>query len=212
MSSLEKKKKISDEQIKKVQHSIKKWADKIIVGQYSGAPPTKREEGEQWVDEEGKQWEIKNGIKMRVSKLQAAKRPFFCPKCSKSMSHRFDDYFYNLRGVCYDCNINYEGKMRVDGVWDLFERRQVRNNKIAFIKDKIQELEDYAGNFSMQKLYFEDGTFQEIAPKGVFNEMKEDYYKAVEVYKEELTKLLKEREDDTELEKLYEWENNNPII
>ena len=47
---------------KQINEKMNRYADKIIVGQYTGTPEPKREEGDLWKDREGKQWTIKKGI------------------------------------------------------------------------------------------------------------------------------------------------------
>ena len=53
---------------------------------------TKYSEGDVW-EESGKTWTIKNGIKQNITKLDYLKKqarvPLSCPKCEKSMKHRF---------------------------------------------------------------------------------------------------------------------------
>ena len=70
---------------KKIGDQMNRYADKIIVGQYSGQKEPKREEGEVWHDNEGKKWTLKNGIKQSISPLQDAKTPWWCPQCGKTM-------------------------------------------------------------------------------------------------------------------------------
>jgi len=121
---------------------------------------TKREEGETW-EEDGKLWEMKNGIKQSISKLQAAKRPWWCPECGMSMSSRLDDKMWYKKRKCYDCVVKEETQMRLDGTWDAYQRKMLRANVISMLKDKIEELTDYRDIEGNPQIHFQDGRYEE---------------------------------------------------
>ena len=70
-----------------IQKKMNTYANKIVVGQYSGKKEYVGKEGEFWTDDENRQWTMKNGIKQRISPLQAAKTPWWCPVCEKTMDN-----------------------------------------------------------------------------------------------------------------------------
>ena len=43
---------------KRIHDQMNKYADKIIVGQYTGQPEPQRQEGDFWKDRDGKQWTV----------------------------------------------------------------------------------------------------------------------------------------------------------
>ena len=147
---------------------INKWADRIQVSM-AHTPKIDRVEGETFT-EYGKSYIIKNGIKQAVSVTQDARMPWWCPKCSKPMNHRFDRKFYYLRNWCYNCNIEWEGQLRIDGKWEAFEKRMVRENEKAFLRDKIQEHQDYIRTFTVPTVYFENGGFERLADISMFEQ------------------------------------------
>lgn len=138
---------MDDKEFQKVTDSIrdkmKDWGNKIIVPQTS---PKKhyenREEGERWTDSDGKEWEMKNGIPQSVSKLQAAKTPWWCPVCEKTM-HNIDVKAFRAKGMCLDCVAKEETRMKVDGTWERESRIGILRNQISYLKDKIIELTYY---------------------------------------------------------------------
>ena len=132
---------------RKVSEVMKKEGDKLIFG-WRGEPEPERKEGDVWEDINGKKWTVKNGIRQSISKLDGAKTPHWCPKCSKPMNHRFDIKFWRLRGHCMDCNVKYETELRKDGNWRNYENKIMLRNYISAAKDKIQELQHYYDNFS----------------------------------------------------------------
>ena len=122
----------------------------LIQGKYgkktsTGIGYTKKqehhEEGDVWEDD-GRQWTIKDGIKQNITKLDKAKKahlmPIFCPDCSKPMTYWQDKNFYNLYKRCFSCQVDFEGELRVKG---LFE--EYRNNIINNLNSVITE----QGNF-----------------------------------------------------------------
>jgi hypothetical protein len=170
-----------------------KWADRITVSM-AIQPKIERVEGERW-EEGGKTYVLKNGFKQSVNPLDAARMPWWCPKCSKSMNHRFDRKFFALRGFCYNCNIDVEGEMRLKGTWNEYERKLVRSNEKAFLRDKINETMEYMRTFKEPQIHFEDGRWEKLAVLSDFTQLFETLEKDIEfmtVRLEEIAKLEEE--------------------
>jgi hypothetical protein len=129
---------------RKVAEKVGKEGNKLVFG-WRGDPEPTRKEGDEWYDVDGKKWTIKNGIRQSVTKQDSAKTPWWCPKCSKPMNHRFDIKFWRIRGHCMDCNIKEEMKIRAQGeeAWRKYEQTVMLRNYIAEVTDKIAELQDY---------------------------------------------------------------------
>jgi len=125
---------------RKVAEVMKKEGDKLVFGWRGDAHQT-RKEGDEWEDRAGKKWVVKNGITQTVTKLDDAKTPFWCPKCTKPLNHRLDLKFWRLRGHCMDCNVKFETELRRQGKWEEFERKTMLRNYIAQLKDSIAELQ-----------------------------------------------------------------------
>jgi hypothetical protein len=160
---------------RKMEQKVQKF-DRPIVGW--NPEKVERKEGERWTDHNGKLWERKNGISQSISKLQGARTPWFCPKCTKTMGHRFDSKFYWLYNQCYDCTINQHTKMMLNGTWEEFEKKNLREREKSFLKDKIQEHKEYMRTFKVPQIHFQDGGWQELATlehfKDMFETLKED--------------------------------------
>jgi hypothetical protein len=171
--------------------------DRPIVGWRPDAEPT-RKEGEKWFDIEGKAWTVKNGIKQSISKLQEAKTPWWCPKCDKSMSHRLDDKFYRLYSQCYDCTIKEHTQMRIDGTWEAFEKKMLRENEKSYLRDMISERKEYIRTFRTPQIHFENGGWEELAKIEHFAELFESLQRDIQACEDRLAVL--ETEEQTELE------------
>ncbi|OUW60400.1 MAG: hypothetical protein CBD63_03715 [Candidatus Pelagibacter sp. TMED203] len=87
------------------------------------------------------------GGKTRESELskvmQAARMPWFCPKCKKAMKKRLDDKFWRMMGHCFDCQIDYENKLKVKGEFENYEAEKILNNQKSYLKDLEQSLDDF---------------------------------------------------------------------
>ena len=132
---------------RKVAEKLNKDGNKLVFG-WRGEPEPTRQEVYLWVDVNGKKWNLKNGIRQTVTKLDDAKTPWWCPKCSKPMNHRFDIKFWNMRGHCYDCNVKFETELRRQGKWNEFQLNMGLRNYISAVKDRLQELQHYHDTLS----------------------------------------------------------------
>jgi hypothetical protein len=181
-----------------------KQFDRPIVGWRPDV--IERKEGETWEDD-GKLWTVKNGIKQSITKLQEAKTPWWCPKCEKAMSHRFDDKFYRLYHMCYDCTIQEHTRMKLDGTWEAFEQSMVRRNEMAWLRDHIQECKDYIRTFKTPQVHFENGGWEELASiqqfAGLFEEIRAD----IKLCEQRLAVLEQEEQAQTEMSNVERTED-----
>lgn len=96
------------------------------------------QEGDIW-EEDGRKWTIKNGIKQNITKLDKAKKahltPLFCPNCKTQMKKKFDSDYYKIHRMCYDCVIEFEHQLRLNGLYEEYEKRIVNADIDGFIKD-----------------------------------------------------------------------------
>jgi len=119
-------------------------------------------EGDVWT-EGRKTWTIKNGIKQTISKLDVIKKevfmPLCCPECGNVMKKRLDKPHYKIHKKCYDCVIDYEGKLIVRGTYDNYIKQLKGKNNI----DILNELESTllsAVNTSNSNFVSEDGVVE----------------------------------------------------
>ena len=75
--------------------------------------------------------------------MQDVRMPLFCKKCDKIMKQRLDDKMWRLYGHCFDCQIKFENRLRIEGKFEEWEKEKIKQNKIAFIKDAIQKIEEW---------------------------------------------------------------------
>ena len=89
---------------------------------------------------EGKQEDL--GGKTRKSELtdimSKVRMPWFCPKCQKTMKKRLDDKFWRMMGHCFDCQVEYENKLRVKGEFKEYAYSKMLENQKSQLKDLEQ--------------------------------------------------------------------------
>ena len=141
---------------RKVAEVMKREDNKLVFG-WRGEPKPDRAEGDVWQDADGRDWTVKNGITQNVTKLDAAKTPWWCPTCGKPMNHRLDIKFWNTRGHCMDCNVKVETEIRRLGRWEEFERSIMFRNFVSDITNTIAELQNYHDTVSKPEFIDADG-------------------------------------------------------
>ena len=112
--------------------------NKTLGDLLSGKTPEKRV----MVGYEGKT-ESGDKISRLSDVMKEARMPMFCPKCDVIMKKRLDNKFWNMYGHCFDCQIKIENKMRIDGTYEAWEKEKIKQNKISFIKEQIQAIEEW---------------------------------------------------------------------
>jgi hypothetical protein len=151
-------------------------------------------EGDIW-EEGGKKWTIKNGLKQTATKLDKMKKeailPLFCPECSNLMKKRNDTKMYNIHKMCFDCVIDMEGKLKIEGKYDEYERNAIANNAKAY--------SDHLESYLMEAL--NTSNTQYVSERGEVERWKGG------IDKEKLTKEIKESIVEFK-EGIEEYKNN----
>ena len=90
--------------------------------------------------------EAKEEQKKIDEKLEAtrdARMPWFCPSCDKVMKKQLDNRMWYLYGHCFNCQVTVENKMRIDGTYDDWAEKKIIANKLAWIKEQKQSIEEF---------------------------------------------------------------------
>ena len=90
----------------------------------------------------------------RMDALKGAKTPWFCPECNKVMKQKLDDKMYRLHNHCFDCQVKFENKLRIEGKYEEWEEQKVLNNQLSYIKDQIQSVEDWVDESENSPTFF----------------------------------------------------------
>jgi len=93
-------------------------------------------EGDVWT-EMGREWTIKDGIKQNITRLDKAKEltmPMFCPKCKSIMKGKNDKLFWSTHRHCFNCQIDFEHELRLNGVFEEYQNRLHNEGVDKFIE------------------------------------------------------------------------------
>ena len=94
---------------------------------------------------EGKQENL--GGETRKSELTdvmaSVRMPWFCPKCKKAMKKKLDDKFWRLMNHCFDCQVEMENRLRIEGTFEEYAKTKMLENQKAYLKDLEQSIDDF---------------------------------------------------------------------
>jgi hypothetical protein len=123
-----------------------KHGEKTIVGIGYTKQQEFHEDGDIW-EEDGRTWTIKNGIKQNITKLDKAKEsivaPLFCPCCKNLMKNKHDKAFYLQYKRCFNCQVDFETRLRINGQWEDYEKNIVNSDVDDMISDFSVWMEEH---------------------------------------------------------------------
>ena len=94
---------------------------------------------------EGKKEDL--GGKTRKSELTdvmaSVRMPWFCPKCDKAMKKKLDNKFWRTQGHCFDCQVDMENRLRIEGTFEDYAKTKMLENQKAYLKDLEQSIDDF---------------------------------------------------------------------
>lgn len=157
----------------------------------------KREVGDQWTDDDGNLWEQKKGYKVKLGKLSELRNEINTfPKCQKEVCtcvnpNRNDLKMKSTHGMCFDCVIDMEHQLKIDGKYEEYERQKMLDNGKAWLKQA--ELEKEALKVAIKAQYInEDGSIENWDGM-TWEEMETKIEKEFEIFKTNfIEKLEKE--------------------
>ena len=158
---------------------------------------TEYKEGDVWTENK-KTWTIKNGIKQTISKLDAIKKEIFmplcCPKCNNVMKNRLDKPNYKIHKMCFNCVIDFEGKLRhKEGEYEKYYKELQLKNNLTILNQSESYLLD-AINSSNSGYVSEDG----VVEKWVGGIDKKKWTKDITKYASKTREKFEKELNDTE--------------
>ena len=132
----------------------------------------------------------------RMEVLKETRTPWFCPECNKVMKQKLDDKMYRLHNHCFDCQVKFENKLRIDGKYEEWEEKKVLNNQLSYIKDQIESIEDWEKETSKPIEIFDQVGVKDIELQTEkWSQNKEQVEKWSKEALEELNKLKEDVEE-----------------
>jgi bacterioferritin-associated ferredoxin len=154
-------------------------------------------EGDVWVENK-KTWTIKDGIKQTISKMDTIKKEIFmplcCPKCSKVMKKRLDKPNYRVHKMCFDCVIDYEAKLKIEGKYDNY----IKNLRLKNSLTEINEIENFfldLANQSNEGFISEQGEVERWIGGISKQKITEEITEAAQIARDNIQKELTNKKD-----------------
>ena len=112
------------------------------------------------------------------------------------MKKRLDDKMYRLHNHCFDCQIEFENKLRIEGKYEQWEEKKVLNNQLSYIKDQIESIEDWKEEASKPFESMDSVGIKEVElQKEKWTQNKEQVEKMAKEALEELNKIKEDAEE-----------------
>lgn len=161
---------------------------------------TKHAVGEVWTDDNGVEWEQRDGFKIKKGKLDEIREllvknrmPSHCPECSQPMTKRLDKKFWALEKRCFDCQVLFEHKLRIEGKYEAYEKERMLKNAEAWLIQAEQEAQEIAKMFRDPLAFANsDGSIEKWSGGMSGEEMAEKIEKEFELFKENFINKLKQ--------------------
>jgi len=124
----------------------------VQVG-YTGNEKKYRRNGDKWKDSDGVEWEMRGGRTIRITKTQGDMiRELITQKCKCGQvikwGSKLDQKFFNRTGLCANCLIDYETKLRIVGAYPDYENYKLISYELGEILDITNRLEEVIKFFS----------------------------------------------------------------
>ena len=126
----------------------------------------KRDVGTTWSDDKGQTWEQKNGYKVKVGKFAKLREDLKSfPNCNKETCVCVEPSQIDLKmkayhGMCLDCVVGMEHKMKLEGTYDEYERKKLLSNAEAWLKSAEIEKDILKAGIKA-KFINEDGSIED---------------------------------------------------
>ena len=126
----------------------------------------KRDVGTTWSDDKGQTWEQKNGYKVKVGKFAKLREDLKSfPNCNKETCVCIEPSQVDLKmkayhGMCLNCVVEMEHKLKLDGTYDEYERKKLLSNAEAWLKSAEIE-KDIVKAGMKAKFINEDGSIED---------------------------------------------------
>ena len=170
----------------------------------------KREVGDVWEEKIGNtlyRIEQKNGFRVErpANSITSEIKDYLqsypnCRKdCCKTNFNHLDTKMKKIHGMCYDCVIEMEHQLRVEGNFEEYEKKRIHANALAWIKDAEQDVKALKKAFTEAQEYVTnaDGLTETWAAQMTNEEFEEKVETQFAKFKEEfLANMNKDKKEN----------------
>ena len=128
--------------------------------------------------------------------MKEARMPWFCPSCKKTMKKKLDNKFWRLENQCFDCHVEMENKLRMNGEYEKYEKGKVLENKKAYLEDLKQSIDDFEKTGGKAEFFNEVGVVEKNVEREDWSMGQENFDKLVQEAREYIEELETELEDE----------------
>tara|TARA_R110002012_G_scaffold2155_5_gene10317 strand:+ start:200 stop:847 length:648 start_codon:yes stop_codon:yes gene_type:complete len=123
-----------------------------------------------------------------------------CQKdCCKTTFNHMDAKMKKAHGMCYDCVIDMEHKLRVEGKFEDYEKERIHASALSWLKDAEQDVDALKKTFTQASEFVTnaDGLTESWAAQMTTEEFEEKVEKQFEKFKAEfLANINKDKKED----------------
>lgn len=156
-------KEFKESDVSRIRNLIKKDFGSKTKAQIGYTKVEQHKEGDEF-EENGKRFVIKNGIKIKQTKLDEIRKmahiPSVCPQCSKAMNKSADRKTYPLHKFCFNCLIEHDTKLVIEGKFKDHVDQVNKSDLKVFIDDVESEYKEYLEN-SDESFVTEEGVIED---------------------------------------------------
>ena len=113
------------------------------------------------------------------------------------MKKKLDDKFWRTKGHCFDCQIEFENKLKVKGEFDDYAKNIINGNKKAYLKDLKQSLVEFEETGGKVEWLNDVGALTPELEREKWEMGETEFAKVVDEAKQYITKLEKAIEDES---------------
>jgi len=119
-------------------------------------------------------------------------------ECCKTSFNHLDKKMQRIHGMCYDCVIEMEHKLRISGEYEEYEKNKIRENKKAWLKQAEQDVQALKQAFTESHQYVTnaDGVLETWEAQMTKEEFNEKVEKEFEKFKKDFLKTIEEENND----------------
>ena len=130
-----------------------------------------------------------------------ARMPWFCPECKKTMKKKLDNKFWRIAGHCFDCHVEMENKLRMNGKYEQYAKKKINENKKSYLKDLKQSIDEFEKTGGKAEFFNSVGVVDIELEKEKWNMGEKQFSKIIEEAREYISKLEEAiNEESTELD------------
>jgi len=197
--------KLTSEDIRKMvkgEHSSQNKIQVTVGDEYK--PTITRNVGDKWTDEDGNEWEQKQGYAVKLGKewqqeLHNDLHSFpKCPKetCTCTLPKRNDTKMRAIHGMCFDCVIDMEHKLRITGKFKEYEKEKLKRNAMAWLDEAEKEKEILADTLSRLEFTNEFGDIEKWNTHVNKEELLDKISQQFEQFKKEFLEKMETRNEN----------------